>query len=502
MSVERQLEAGRKYCEENSLTLSNENFCDLGISAYKNKKRDGFDDMIEAINSGRIPEGSYILIEAIDRLSRKGIQETQKILSQILEKGINIAFVGDDAKTLSGVVLTEDSLNRLDSIITIALAAELAYKESLRKAKLIKDAKARAREKAKQGTALPKNLPFWLKYDNEHKKYDFKSDDDKNLIKEIIELRQQGMGARLIAKILNDRKISSPKGKGWSHTTIRKVLSNPALCGDYKMYQYIDDKFVPVDLISNYFPKVVNKEEWLLLQSDLSISNKGKPAKENPFTGVLRCYHCGSGMTYNRKESIAKNGGLLVYEYHFCTNSTMGLCDKKRKIRDLIPALKKIMDQLKIEKVKHNINRKSSTIRSKIIEKTNYLDELIKILSDSPTPSPRIINLISEKESELNELKEALVKEDNDNISLKASDIKLLATITDAKEYNMHIRRLVKVISIRNIAKKNYAVLVKKRDGGTQSFIVSNGEIKLFSDTDFIKELVDEYKKIKKNLWI
>ncbi len=83
--------------------------------------------MLEAIQTGDIPSGSYILIEAIDRLSRKGISHTQDILKKILQYDVKVAFVGENAKTLQGHILNKDSFNDLSSVILVALAADLAH---------------------------------------------------------------------------------------------------------------------------------------------------------------------------------------------------------------------------------------------------------------------------------------------------------------------------------------------------------------------------------------
>ncbi|MGG8023180.1 hypothetical protein BW261_17065 [Klebsiella aerogenes] len=136
-SLERQVNASKLFCSQNGLTLSNQSYHDLGISGFKNVRRPELEQMLEAIQIGDIPSGSYILIEAIDRLSRKGISHTQDILKKILQYDVKIAFVGEDAKTLQGHILNKDSLNDLSSVILVALAADLAHKESLRKSKSI-----------------------------------------------------------------------------------------------------------------------------------------------------------------------------------------------------------------------------------------------------------------------------------------------------------------------------------------------------------------------------
>lgn len=236
-SLQRQLDASKAFCLAHGLTLSETAYRDLGISAFKEKARASLEDMLSAIVDGTIKKGSYILIEALDRLSRRGISHTQDILKSILRHGVCVAFVGEDARTLSGTILTEDSLDDLTSVIMVSLAADLAHKESLRKAKLVLDAKARQRNKAKEGIPIAKRLPFWLKF--EDGQYGF--NEKISVIREIVSLRQKGYGSRKIAQHLNISGVDSPTvGKGWNHTTVRHVLTAPYLCGDYQTYKTID----------------------------------------------------------------------------------------------------------------------------------------------------------------------------------------------------------------------------------------------------------------------
>lgn len=82
-SVRRQTELAEQYAHANSLILSDKNFQDLGISAFKEGNRPSLGDMLEAIEKGQIEQGSTIIIESLDRLSRRGIDVTQQIIKSI-----------------------------------------------------------------------------------------------------------------------------------------------------------------------------------------------------------------------------------------------------------------------------------------------------------------------------------------------------------------------------------------------------------------------------------
>jgi DNA invertase Pin-like site-specific DNA recombinase len=51
--------------------------------------------MLEAIEKGQIEQGSTIIIESLDRLSRRGIDVTQQIIKSILQHNVFIASLVD-----------------------------------------------------------------------------------------------------------------------------------------------------------------------------------------------------------------------------------------------------------------------------------------------------------------------------------------------------------------------------------------------------------------------
>ncbi len=119
--------AAIEYCQKNNLTLSSKSFKDLGISAYKEVDRPSLSDLHQCIANGSIRDGDVIIIEKLDRLSRQGIATTQAMLQDILSQGVIVVSLMD------GMRLDRHSLNDLTLVIRIAIAADIANKESLAK---------------------------------------------------------------------------------------------------------------------------------------------------------------------------------------------------------------------------------------------------------------------------------------------------------------------------------------------------------------------------------
>ena len=73
-SERRQLEASRKYAKENGFILD-ETLTDRGLSAYHGTHRNKghLGEFLKLAESGQIPEGSLLIVENLDRLSRQDI---------------------------------------------------------------------------------------------------------------------------------------------------------------------------------------------------------------------------------------------------------------------------------------------------------------------------------------------------------------------------------------------------------------------------------------------
>jgi hypothetical protein len=68
---------------------------------------------------------------------------------------------------------------------------------------------------------------------------------------------------------LNDEGHKPLRSAGWNHTTVGKTINSVALYGAYQTSETTKDrKVILLDIIENYYPAVISKEEFMLLQSD------------------------------------------------------------------------------------------------------------------------------------------------------------------------------------------------------------------------------------------
>src|SRR5262245_887480 len=86
-SFRRQSEFAGEVCAENAWTLDQSlTLHDLGVSAFRgaNAKFGALGCFLEAVRRGRVPKGSVLIIESIDRLSRNKVGEALQLFISIL----------------------------------------------------------------------------------------------------------------------------------------------------------------------------------------------------------------------------------------------------------------------------------------------------------------------------------------------------------------------------------------------------------------------------------
>src|SRR5687768_4241299 len=120
----RQLEAAEAYCRANGLTLDMQ-FRDEGVSAFRGKHRTkgALFRLLDQIESGRIPSGSTLIIEHLDRLSREDPIDQLGLLHRIIDAGIEIVtLLGDRAEVYNRQVLAAQQ-GKLFEILGMMLRA-------------------------------------------------------------------------------------------------------------------------------------------------------------------------------------------------------------------------------------------------------------------------------------------------------------------------------------------------------------------------------------------
>src|SRR5262249_17346954 len=95
-SLRRQTEAAAAWCQRNRVHLETATTLhDLGKSAYtgehrKKPSRHALAAFLKLVEVGKVPRGSYLIIENLDRLSREHIQPALLLALSLLQAGVRI----------------------------------------------------------------------------------------------------------------------------------------------------------------------------------------------------------------------------------------------------------------------------------------------------------------------------------------------------------------------------------------------------------------------------
>ena len=114
-SDRRQIELSEQYCKQNNLELVTDYREIAGVSAFKglNAASGMLRAFINAVKEKQIEEGSFLLIENIDRLSRQPVLTSIELVQEIIRLNISIVTITD------GQIYNTETLNENNGVMFI-----------------------------------------------------------------------------------------------------------------------------------------------------------------------------------------------------------------------------------------------------------------------------------------------------------------------------------------------------------------------------------------------
>lgn len=351
-------------------------FTDLGISGYSgaNAKSGDFGEFLTAVEKGYIEQGSVLLVESLDRVSRQDIDAAGEQLRNILRAGVEVVTLVDNSW------YTKDSLKDPLSMIKAILIMQRAHEESAMKSSRLRSVWASKREKATQGQIMSKRCVAWLRVSEDRTRFEYIQENVK-AVQRVFELRLEGLAHAKIAARMNEEGWQTlnqykPVKGGWSQTSVTELLSNRAVIG-FK----VPSKSMVVKGVSeipNYYPAIITDEQFYAVQQ-LKQGSGRKPSSDLPlltnlFKGVMRCSKCGyimiiSGVTEKR------NGNYR------CSMKAEGRCDAKgisrlQTDRALVQGLLYNTNRLALQSDSSSV---VGTLQAELSELTTRRDNLLKL---------------------------------------------------------------------------------------------------------------------------
>lgn len=422
-SVERQTRLSENYAVKHGLELDADlNMRDLGISAFdrSNLKKGALGQFLRLVEEGRIPRGSYLLVESLDRLSRDKVMDALSIFTDILRAGIIIVTLADE-QVYSYEKANENWASLIMSIVIMSRANEESAIKSMR-LRSSWDAKRLNIENKR----LTSRCPYWLKPADGDKGFEF-IPERVAVVRRIFQLSRDGVGNATIVKTMNIENVPpfSSKTNGWQTSYIQKVLSSPAIYGELHLNLQRDGEMTPVNVVPDYYPAIMSKEEWSLAASTRAARRtrggvgKGKHLS-NLFSGLIRCGYCGGSMNMGGHVSNRPSGKRDEVKYVACSNARRGLgCTftqwAYKDLESLVLRFCKAVDLAQVLGVNQNAEAdlnnamlKLESIKQGILDvksrNESLLDALEKVTQNEPVQ--RIIDRMTANEAKLVSLQE------------------------------------------------------------------------------------------------
>jgi DNA invertase Pin-like site-specific DNA recombinase len=287
-SLRRQTEAAAAWCGRHGAKLdTSTTFHDLGKSAFlgdhrKNADRFALAAFLKLVEREKIPRGSYLIIESLDRLTREHVRAGLMLLLGLIEAGIRIVQLSP-----SELVYDEDS----DEMSLMLAIVELSrgHRESKRKSDLIAPVWRRRKDSAREGGIVTRRLPAWVQVKDGKLAL---IPERAEAVRTVFRLAAAGYGIRrIIAKLTADGVPPMGPAGVWSRASVGKILLNRHAVGDYQPRKG-RDRVPDGDPVPNYYPAVVTEAEFYAARSAMA-DRRGRPGRVgsrrmNLFAGLLR----------------------------------------------------------------------------------------------------------------------------------------------------------------------------------------------------------------------
>lgn len=370
VGLQRQSDAAKAYAEQRGWDLHPETYSDEGVSGFTGANLEGdLGRFLKDLKEGKFGTQQVALgIEDIDRLSRQfSLDFLPLLVDQLLNAGVTLAVISK-GRDISRASIKVNAMEIHELLFWLGGAHEFSAKLSAR----ITDQRERIREAIRQGKPVnPGRAPTWISLVDGQWQLNPYAD----VVRRIIGMAQEGMGAVAIARQLNSEKVLTPlqasgrkpppprvkkktkdlpdyegKGtRGWDKASVLQLLKQPAIrgaraiaaaghsaavsewkaeCARLLKCQETGVGLPPkparqLEEVEGYYPALISPEEHqallLAMSRRRSTNATGRTDQCNWIAQRLTtCACCGSVMTATQNKARV-SGGFRVYRHIRCS---------------------------------------------------------------------------------------------------------------------------------------------------------------------------------------
>jgi DNA invertase Pin-like site-specific DNA recombinase/chorismate mutase len=371
-----------------------------------NISRGAMSQFLSAVHEGKIPPGSYLLVENLDRLTRADIQTALNLLLHIVQSGI-ICVTLQDSKEW-----TKESLANLGDLVVSLAMLHRGHDESRVKSERIKAVHNRAREM--KDRSVFGRAPGWLKRSQNGKTWE-PIPELVAIVKQVFELVAAGYGGVAIAKRANSEGWPLPsltgreRNSGWHVTFPTKLVRNRAVLGELEFSVFRDGRAVSTgESVDDWYPRIIDDELFFRANAAIDVRrvkpNRRDTSYRNIFQGVMYCGHCGATLTRKIKNGSKNSPNYALY---VCSDRHRGLSNcpnynSKELEVALIPLLYKYFaeyfaDDARLTSLRDEI----SGLEGKILDLKKSRDRLVDAIEQSEVEILPIVRRLEDYEGKL-----------------------------------------------------------------------------------------------------
>ena len=265
-SVKRQTAAAAAIAKKYGARLDlDRRMCDRGLSAYTGAhlKAGALGAFLAEVLAGRIAEGSILIVENLDRLSRENPWDAIPVLCSLVNAGITVITL-----TPAEVKYDRDGDN-LASLVLAVVECVRSHNESKTKSVNLAGAWGDKKQgaRANPAAAITRTVPMWLEVLGGKV---VAIPDRVETVRRMFQLAAGGAGLKFIAKQL-DAEGRKPFGRSprWGRSYIRNILRGRAVLGEYQPGRmesrgrgFKKKRVLEGDPIAGYYPAVVELGQW------------------------------------------------------------------------------------------------------------------------------------------------------------------------------------------------------------------------------------------------
>lgn len=426
-------------------------------------ERPAFKEMMKDIEDGKI---DCVIVKDLSRLGREYI-DTERYLQQIFPSyGVRFIAITDNIDTASESNSSTELTTSFKNILNDSYCRDISVKT-----------RTALRVKREKGEFIGSYTKYGYKKSSENKNQLVIDEYPAQIVKDIFEMKIEGISAKGIADKLNKYGVLSPieykKMKGipypkggygdkdgakWTAPTIIRILKDELYVGNlvqgktgtlnYKLKDVLVKPEKDWIKVENTHQPIIEQKDYDLVQKIMALDTRTSPNCEEVylFSGILICGDCGNRMT---RKTVTNKGKKYIY-YNCPTTKKQGCNGGMIKEEDLIDC---------------TLHSLKSHIRN-VISLDNLLNEI----------QEEILNK--------NKIKKLLV-----SIQLNEEKLKEINTYKTTLYQNMINEILTK--DEYKIYKANYNTEIKKIEN---SIVLLKEEIETAKNSEDIK-WIDHFKK-------